>query len=73
MATYTLVGRNEFPSTDPARVGKTDVIYVYQDERLNSIVLTIPSEEDSPEEVERRLREKIAGAAQAGPRQIEIE
>lgn len=73
MPVYTMVGRNEFPSADPKRVGKTDVIYVYQDERLNSIVLTIPSEEDSPEEVERRLKEKIASAAAAGPRQIEVE
>lgn len=73
MATYNLVGRNEFPSTDPQRVGKTDVIYVYQDERLNSIVLTIASEEDSPEEVEKQLRAKIASAATAGPRSIEIE
>jgi hypothetical protein len=73
MAVYTLVGRNEFPSTDPTRVGKTDVIYVYQDERLNSIVLTIPSEEDTPEEVEKRLRERIAAATEAGPRSIEVE
>ncbi len=73
MATYNLVGRNEFPSTEPTRVGKTDVIYVYQDERLNSIVLTIPSEEDTPEEVEKRLRVKIEAAATAGPRSITIE
>lgn len=72
MATYTLVGRNEFPSTDPKRVGQTDVIYVYQDERLNSIVLTIPSEEDSPDEVEKRLKEKVAAAREAGPRSIEV-
>lgn len=73
MPEYTLVGRNEFPSTDPARVGKTDVIYVYQDERLNSIVLTIPSEEDTPEEVEKRLREKITRAKEAGPHKIQVE
>ncbi len=73
MAEFTLVGRNEFPSTEPQRVGKTDVIYVYQDERLNSIVLTIPSEDDSPEEVEKRLRAKVEAAAEAGPRSISIE
>ncbi len=73
MATYNMIGRNEFPSTDPTRIGKTDVIYAYQDERLNSIILTIPSEEDTPEEVEKRLREKIELARTAGPRRIEIE
>jgi len=73
MADFTLVGRNEFPSTDPQRVGKTDVIYVYQDERLNSIVLTVPSEEDSPEKVEALLRAKVSAAAEAGPRTISIE
>ncbi len=73
MARYTLIGRNEFPSTDPTRVGKTDVIYAYQDERLNSIILTIPIEEDTPEKVEEMLRARIAGAAEAGPKVVEIE
>jgi len=73
MPRYTMIGRNEFPSTDPARIGKTDVIYAYQDERLNSIILTIPAEEDSPERVEAELRKRIEAAKEAGPRQIEIE
>lgn len=73
MVMYRKTGRNEFPSTDPKRVGKTDVIYVYQDERLNSIIITIPLEEDSDERVEKELRERIARAAVAGPREIEIE
>ncbi len=61
------------PSTDPARIGKMDVIYAYQDERLNSIVFTIPLEEDNNERVEEELRARVTHAETAGPAAIEVE
>lgn len=73
MGTYTLIGRNEFPSTDPKRAGKMDVVYAYQDERLQTIIIQLPIEEDSPAKVEEELRKRVAAAREAGPRQVEIE
>lgn len=72
MATYNLISRNEFPSTSPQRMGKTDVAYVYMDESMHTIMITLPSEEDSPEAVEKKLRERIAAASTAGPKQISV-
>lgn len=73
MPRYTMIGRNEFPSTDPERRGMLDVVYAYQDERLSTIIIKIPVEEDSPERVEEELRKRVAASREAGPRQIEIE
>jgi hypothetical protein len=72
MATFKMVGRNEFPSTDPARLGKTDVAYVYMDEALKTITIILPTEDDTPEKVEEELRKKAAAAATAGPREIVV-
>lgn len=73
MPRYTLIGRNEFPSTQPERAGKMDVVYAYQDERLQTIIIQFPIEEDSPERVEEELRKRVAAAREAGPRTLEIE
>lgn len=73
MPRYTLIGRNEFPSTQPERAGKMDVVYAYQDERLQTIIIQVPIEEDSPERVEEELRKRVAAAREAGPREVEIE
>jgi hypothetical protein len=72
VATYKLIGRNEFPSTDPARMGKTDVAYAYMDESLKTIMIMVPLEEDTPERVERDLRARVEAAATAGPKEISI-
>ena len=61
------------PSTDPTRIGKMDVIYAYQDERLNSIVFTIPLEDDTNEHVEEELRKRVTHAEVAGPAEIQVE
>lgn len=72
MATFKLIGRNEFPSTDPARLGKTDVAYAYMDEGLKTIMIMVPLEEDNPKNVEEKLRERVAASAAAGPREVTI-
>lgn len=73
MSIFTLIGRNEFPSTKPERTGKMDVVYAYQDERLQTIIIQMPLEEDSPERVEAELRSRVEAAKTAGPRQVTIE
>lgn len=73
MPVYNLVGRNEFPSTAPDRIGKVDVAYAYMDESMKTITFIIPSEEDTPERAEEELRKAVARQREAGPRQIEIE
>lgn len=73
MPVYNLVGRNEFPSTDPNRIGKIDVAYAYMDESMRTITFFIPAEEDSPERAEEELRKRVEAQKTAGPRQIEIE
>ncbi len=72
MARYILVGRNEFPSTVPARVGKIDVAYAYMDETMRTITFFLPIEEDTPERAEAELRKRIEAARAAGPKEIEI-
>ena len=72
MPRFTQVGRNEFPSTVSTRVGKIDVAYAYMDENMRTITFFVPLEEDSPERVEKELRERIEHAAVAGPREISI-
>jgi len=72
MPTYNLIGRNEFPSTDPARVGKMDIAYAYMDETLRTIMIILPAEQDTPERVEEELRARAAAAAAAGPKTVTI-
>lgn len=73
MPRYTLIGRNEFPSTDPSRQGKMDVVYAYQDERLSTIIIKVPLEDDTPARVEEELRKRVEAAREAGPREVTIE
>jgi hypothetical protein len=72
-STYNQIARNEFPSTDRDRIGKFDVAYAFMDERMHTITVIVPQESDTPEEVERLLREKIARAEASGPKSITIE
>lgn len=72
MAIYNRVARQEFPSSDATRRGKTDVTYVYMDESFQTINFTLTLEEDTPEKVAEVLKERAAHAAAAGPRQIEV-
>lgn len=73
MPRYTQVTRQEFPSTDPERRGQIDVAYVYTDEHFRTIMVKIPKENDTAEQVEAQLRIEAARAAGAGPREIVIE
>jgi hypothetical protein len=72
MATYKMLGRNEFPSTDPTRIGKTEVVYAYIDEAMRTITFTLHGEDDNPANVERELRARIENATKAGPKEITI-
>lgn len=72
MATYNLIGRNEYPSTDPTRIGKMDIAYAYMDESLRTIMIILPAEEDTPARVEEELRKRAAAAAAAGPKTVTI-
>jgi hypothetical protein len=49
-----------------------DVAYAYMDESLHTIMLILPAEEDTPENVEKQLRAKAEAAASAGPKEIKI-
>lgn len=74
MAQFQRLSRQEFPSTEPTRVGKTDVAYVYMNlENFETYNFTIPLEEDSEERVKEMLTERVTRAAAAGPPTIEIE
>ncbi|MDP2324165.1 MAG: hypothetical protein Q8N51_09060 [Gammaproteobacteria bacterium] len=72
MTTYNLIGRNEYPSTDPQRIGKMDIAYAYMDESLRTIMIILPAEEDTPARVEDELRKRAAAAAAAGPKSVTI-
>jgi len=72
MAHYTRVARQEFPSTDPTRPGKIDVAYVYMDERFQTIMVTVPLEDDNQERVTAELRARAEAAKGAGPEAIEF-
>jgi hypothetical protein len=72
-STYNQIARNEFPSTERDRIGKFDVAYAYMDERMRTITVIVPVEDDNPETIERILREKIKRAETAGPKSLTIE
>jgi hypothetical protein len=73
MAKFQRTARNEFPSTDSTRIGKTDVSYVYMNlETFATYTFTIPLEEDTEEHVRAILTERVARAAAAGPATVEI-
>jgi len=72
MPTYTRVARQEFPSTDPTRRGLIDVAYVYMDERFQTVMITVPIEQDSPARVQELLLERARAAAAGGPEKIII-
>lgn len=73
MAKYTRVSRQEFPSIDPNRQGKTDVAYVYMDERFQTLLIQLKQEDDTPERVKEELLAAAQAAAGAGPETLEIE
>ncbi len=72
MPKYRRVARQEFPSTDPARRGQIDVMYVYVDERFQTVSIRFPLEQDSPEKVAQELRLKAQAAAAGGAEEVEI-
>ena len=72
MPKYRRVARQEFPSTDPARRGQVDVMYVYVDERFQTVSIRFPLEQDSPEKVAEELRKKAAAAAAGGAEEVEV-
>jgi len=72
MPKYRRVARQEFPSTDPARRGQVDVMYVYVDERFQTVSIRFPLEQDSPEKVREELRKKSEAAAAGGQEEVDI-
>lgn len=72
MAEYNQIARQEYPSTDAARQGMTDVSYVYMDERMRTFMITLALEEDGEERVLEELRLKVEGAEAGGAKRIEI-
>ena len=72
MAKYRLVARQESPSIDPARRGAIDVMYVYADERFQTVSFRIPLEQDSPERVREELRKKAEAAVAGGQQEVEV-
>lgn len=73
MAKHQRTSRNEFPSTDPTRIGKVDVSYVYMNlETFATFTFTVPLEEDTEARIVEILTERVARAAAAGPPTVEI-
>ena len=72
MPRFTKVSRQEFPATEPTRIGQFDVAYTYMDERFQTFSFTLPMAEDTEENVKRKLQEKVESANKAGPPIIEL-
>jgi hypothetical protein len=72
MPTYKQIGRNEFPSANPERLGKTDVAYAFMNEMMQTLIVTVPLEDDTAEKVESVLRERVTRAESAGPKEVVI-
>ncbi len=72
MTKYRQVARQEFPSTDPDRRGEIDVMYVYSDERFQTVSFRFPLSEDTPERVREELRKKAAAAVGGGEMEVEV-
>lgn len=72
MAEYTRVTRQEHPSTNPLRVGKMDVSYMYRDDFYMTYSFTLAQEEDSPEKVTEALKVAVERATAASPKTIQL-
>jgi len=72
MATYRRVARQEFPSPDAARRGLVDVSYVYMDEHFQTVMITVPLEQDSPARIQEELQKRARAAAEGGPLEIVV-
>lgn len=72
MTRYRRVARQEFPSTDPARRGQVEVMYVYADESFQTVSFKIPLQEDSAQRVREELRKKAEAVAAGGEEEIEV-
>ena len=72
MATYRRVARQEFPSPDVARRGLVDVSYVYMDEHFQTVMITVPLEQDSPARIQEELQKRAAAAAAGGAVEVVV-
>lgn len=72
MPQYRKLTRNEYPSTDPNRQGRIDVAYVYLDEKMHTIMIQIPLEEDSEARVLQELQAHAERAKGGGPEEVSI-
>lgn len=55
---YEIVNVREVPSGDPKRIGKIDIMVIYQVEGKPSDMITIPKEEASPERIKKAIVER---------------
>jgi hypothetical protein len=53
----------EFPSTDPARVGKLDVIVTYQTDPYRVYMITLPKDDFSEDKLKSAIKKEMAERA----------
>lgn len=61
--TVKILDVRDFPSTDPARVGKFDTIVTYQLDAFRTYLLTIPKELFNEERLKAEIRKELTEKA----------
>jgi len=62
----------EFPSTDPKRVGKFDVVVTYQLDAFRTYIVTIPKEEFTEAKLKEVIRKELEEKERWIGREIEL-
>ena len=62
----------KIPSSDPARVGKIDMIVTYQIDTFRTYMLTIPSEEFNEETLKKRIKAELGEMQQWINKEIKL-
>jgi len=57
--TVKILDVRDFPSTDPTRIGKFDVIVTYQLDAFRTYLITIPKEQFNEESLKAAIRKEL--------------
>jgi hypothetical protein len=70
--TVTVISTLDVPSTDPARLGKMDMMITYRSDPLHSFTIRIPAEGITLAKVDAAIRSDYATRKQYINRQVKV-
>ena len=67
-----ILDTRDYPSTDPARVGKFDAVITYQVDAFRSYIITMPKEEFTETKVKEKITADLKEREKWRGKEIEI-